>query len=95
VIVINNGGGGIFNVIDGASEHPQKEKYFETKHNYKVENIASAFGIPYYFSDDYKELTSILEEFYQYNGKPALLEVDTNFVDNGKVLKDYFRELSL
>jgi len=44
IIVLNNGGGGIFRLIDGPSDLPERETYFSTKSNRTCENMAREFG---------------------------------------------------
>jgi len=47
LIVINNGGGGIFRMIDGPSTTSALEKYFETAHQRTCEPVAAMYGMPY------------------------------------------------
>lgn len=46
IVVLCNGGGNIFNWIDGPSKHPEELPYFVTPHNRKVEAVAQQYGIP-------------------------------------------------
>jgi len=94
IIVINNGGGGIFRFIDGPASTPQLEKFFEAKHNWKAEKIAECFGLNYFKSDNFEQLKQILPEFYkQKNKQSSLLELFTPAETNALVLKDYFKFL--
>jgi 2-succinyl-5-enolpyruvyl-6-hydroxy-3-cyclohexene-1-carboxylate synthase len=99
IIVINNGGGGIFRIID-SRETPLLEKYFEAVHNMKVEPFAKAFEIPYYAAYDEESLRQGLSSLYQdvsskgLGGKrPVILEVFTPRTINAEVLLDYFNFL--
>jgi 2-succinyl-5-enolpyruvyl-6-hydroxy-3-cyclohexene-1-carboxylate synthase len=47
VILLNNNGGGIFNLIDGPSSAPELDKFFLTKHTLKAKNLAADFGLIY------------------------------------------------
>jgi 2-succinyl-5-enolpyruvyl-6-hydroxy-3-cyclohexene-1-carboxylate synthase len=47
VIVINNHGGIIFNLIDGPSRQPEAEEYFITRQSLRARNLAEEFGIAY------------------------------------------------
>ena len=40
MIVIDNKGGGIFKIIEGAKSSKQLEKYFEAKHQTNAEEVA-------------------------------------------------------
>jgi len=91
IIVINNGGGGIFRFLDGPASTPQLEKYFVAEHNWKAEKIAEAFDVHYFKAEDLDQLKEVLPEFYANNfTSPVLLEIFTPAKINAQVLKDYF-----
>jgi len=94
IIVINNGGGGIFRFIPGPSSTPQLEQFFEARHRWKAEKIAEAFDVAYFKAESLPELKTILPEFYKNNlTRSALLEIFTPAETNASVLKDYFKAL--
>ena len=91
IIVINNGGGGIFRFLDGPASTPQMEKYFVAEHSWKAEKIAEAFGVHYLKAENLDQLKEVLPEFHTNNfTSPALLEIFTPAKINAQVLKDYF-----
>jgi 2-succinyl-5-enolpyruvyl-6-hydroxy-3-cyclohexene-1-carboxylate synthase len=47
VVVINNHGGIIFNLIDGPSRQPEAEEYFITRQTLRASNLAAEFGFIY------------------------------------------------
>lgn len=94
IIVINNGGGGIFRFIPGPSSTGQLEQFFEARHWWKAEKIAEAFDVTYFKAESLSELKTILPEFYKNNlTRSALLEIFTPAETNAGVLKDYFKAL--
>ncbi|UBM62936.1 2-succinyl-5-enolpyruvyl-6-hydroxy-3-cyclohexene-1-carboxylic-acid synthase [Candidatus Sulfidibacterium hydrothermale] len=93
IIVMNNGGGDIFRFIPGPDTSRQREKFFATSHPWEAKNIAQAFDIRYFSVRNETELTTVLQEFYAVNRRPALLEIFTNEQNNAQILKDYFRFL--
>ncbi len=93
IIVINNGGGGIFRLID-SKDSPLLEKYFEAKHSMKAEGIVKANNIPYYSAKNEIELKQGLNNLYKdHKGKPAVLEVFTPNEVNAEVFSGYFKSL--
>jgi 2-succinyl-5-enolpyruvyl-6-hydroxy-3-cyclohexene-1-carboxylate synthase len=95
IILINNGGGNIFRILDGPSEFEQLEPYIEATHPYKAEGLARNFGLDYYKATDKKTLEELLIRFYNYDtGCPALLEIITPNILSADVLKDYFKFLN-
>ena len=92
IIVINNGGGGIFRFIPG----PQKSNaldYFETPHNLTAEHLCKMYNFEYATATSIDELTTGLKDFYTISDKPKLLEVFTPQKENDKILKAYFNNL--
>lgn len=92
VIVINNGGGGIFRFIKGPSDLPELEQYFEVRRETPFEKLATAFGWDCSVAENESQLLEKLPMFWQ-NEKPSLLVVKTPTEDNGKILRAYFKSL--
>ncbi len=93
IVVMNNGGGGIFRFIPGPSETPELEEFFEAKHEQSAEHIAKAFGLKYLSCSSLDELKSSYQEMIDGDEQPTLLEVFTPGEKNGKVLRKYFKSL--
>ena len=95
IVLINNGGGGIFRFIPGPDTSPYLEKYFEAKHNRKAEKFVKAYGLNYFKAADVREIMEALPEFFNKNESAAVLEIFTPEEKNAKILKEYFEFLSL
>ena len=95
VIMINNGGGGIFRIIPGPETTDHLEEFFETKQLMTAEHIAKQFDINYHKVSNTKELEDELEQFFKIedNNRPSLLEVFTPRLSNDTILKAYFKAL--
>lgn len=92
IIVINNGGGGIFKILPGPASTNAMD-YFETKHQLTAEALCEMHHLRYYKATDENELEDILDTFYDSGKMPKLLEVFTPNSINDKVLKKYFKYL--
>ena len=94
IIVINNGGGGIFKIIDGPGKSKQSD-YFVAPFEASIKPLCEAFNINYLKADNPEGLETVFESFYshQSNNRPVLLEIDTKNVQNEVVLKDYFTNI--
>lgn len=92
VILINNGGGGIFKFIPGPDSTNSLE-YFETPHNLNAMQLCELYGIKHYSANNEKELKNQLKSFYMMDKNPKLLEIFTPNKINDKVLKKYFNSL--
>lgn len=93
VVVINNGGGGIFRFIPGPAETAELEEFFEAKHTQSAKYIAKAFGLKYVSCSNLEELKSSYQEMLDSNEQATLLEVFTPGELNGKILRNYFKHL--
>jgi len=92
ILLINNGGGNIFRIIDGPAGHAELEPFIETRHDFRAKGIAASFNIQYYLAENELELNYQLPVFLgdQPSGRPAILEVVTDNILSAQTLKDYF-----
>ena len=93
IIVIQNGGGGIFRFLAGPSGLEEVEELFETPHDVDIERLAEVHRFKMYRATDAPSLESALSEFYQPGQQPAILVVHTPGKINGEILKGYFQAL--
>jgi 2-succinyl-5-enolpyruvyl-6-hydroxy-3-cyclohexene-1-carboxylate synthase len=90
IIIINNGGGGIFRILPGAKDSSHFDTYFETRHQLNAENLCRMFDLDYFSANDEISLQIGLVSLFNSNEKPMVLEVFTPYELNDKVLLDYF-----
>ena len=93
IILINNGGGGIFRILPGHDETPVFNTFFETSHNLTAEHLAKMYGLDYVVANDELTLVKGLNSIYSQNDKPCILEVFTPTLENNTILLQYFKEL--
>lgn len=91
IILINNGGGGIFRIIDGPRGTNALETIFETKHDKNAAHLAAHFGLDYSFAVDEEGLVNALDWLYLPGMK--LLEVNTSDAMNDEQLRSVFKQL--
>ncbi len=93
IIIINNGGGGIFRILPGHQETPVFNTFFETSHQLTAEHLAKMYGFTYSVAHEIKSLETSLFAFFQQNDTPSILEIFTPTLDNDKILLQFFKEL--
>lgn len=93
IILINNGGGGIFRYIPGPDTTKQLEPFFVAKHSWKAEKLVEAFDIHYFKAENLEQLEEALPKFYDNLSRPALLEIFTPEEENARLLRGYFSYL--
>ena len=94
IIVLNNQGGGIFRLIDGPSNLPEREQYFSTHSSRNGQRMAEEFGFTFYQSNDMDSLKVALKTMLEDRSKPGILEIVT---EPNKTIDFYkrFKELSV
>jgi len=90
IILINNGGGGIFRILLGPKNTENFDTFFETKHSLTAKYLCEMYSIDYERVIDEDELISNLETFYNESERPKLLEVFTPRGENDSILLNYF-----
>ena len=93
IILINNGGGGIFRILPGHEEKPVFNTYFETSHHLTAEHLAKMYQMNYFTATDLPSLEKSITSFYEINDAPNILEIFTPTFENDAILKQYFKEL--
>jgi 2-succinyl-5-enolpyruvyl-6-hydroxy-3-cyclohexene-1-carboxylate synthase len=94
IILINNGGGGIFRILPGHEETPVFNTFFETSHCHTAEHLAKMYGFNYTIASDETNLDQALDVFYSNNDQPQLLEIFTPTRKNDSILLNYFKNLT-
>ena len=92
ILLINNGGGGIFRFIPGPLTSDASD-YFETRHELNASHLCEMYGFGYESAFNIEELEEHLQTFYQDEGRPRLMEVFTPTERNDVCLKAYFNAL--
>lgn len=93
IILINNGGGGIFRILPGHKETPVFNTFFETSHCLTAEHLAKMYGLNYLTASNEDTLEKSLKDLISQDDKPTLLEVFTPTLENDKILLNYFKAL--
>ena len=93
IILLNNGGGGIFRILPGHQETETFNIYFETSHLLNASHLAKMYNFEYFAATDEDSLKSTFEYFSQKNNRPSILEVFTPEKLNDRILLDFFKAL--
>ncbi|HPN38375.1 MAG TPA: 2-succinyl-5-enolpyruvyl-6-hydroxy-3-cyclohexene-1-carboxylic-acid synthase [Melioribacteraceae bacterium] len=92
IIVIDNNGGGIFNMLPIASNKELLNNYFITPQNQNIKAISKAFRINYCFIENRKDFMAKINNFYD-NKKPLLVHVKNNLFTNTELFSQFKREI--
>lgn len=89
IIVLNNHGGGIFDIIDGPEALPVdlRSRYFLTPHNVSARRTCEDFAIDYRHAGSLQSLNEALSDFFAPSTAPRLIEIETDMAGNGALYK--------
>ena len=90
IILLNNGGGGIFRILPGHKETETFNTYFETSHQLNASHLAKMYNFEYYIATDEDSLKTSYNTFLNQNNKPCILEIFTPEKSNNRILLDFF-----
>ena len=93
IILINNGGGGIFRILPGHEEKAVFNTYFETSHQLTAEHLAKMYKMNYLTATDLNSLNESIDSLYNQNNAASILEIFTPTFENNVILNQFFKEL--
>lgn len=90
VLLLNNGGGGIFHQLPGLEKSPYRDTMISAAHTTSARGVCRENDIDYLSAHDEKELKKALKAFFRSNEKPLLLEVFTDAETDARVVGEYY-----
>ena len=96
ILLLNNGKGGIFNLLRGLEQSPARDKYVAAEHHTSAEGICQQNNIKYLKAANMEEMRQGIDTLlYIESSRPVLLEVFTDPAEDELVYRDYYRSLTL
>ena len=92
IIVLNDGGGGIFRLLEGPDRMDFFEEYSVTHHPVSLELLSQAFGRDCSRVTNREELQEKLETLFSPGSILSVLEVDTTGSENSRIFKQFFKK---
>jgi len=94
IIVINNGGGGIFRIIEGPNKVQERREFIEAAMATNAEKIAEHFQWKYIRAVDAESLGEALDRFLKEDVEKTILEICTHPDENPLILEQYWKYLN-
>ena len=91
IIVIENGGGGIFRFIEATRHLDELDTYLAAETRLPLPQLCDGYGLRYFEASDAATLRETLPAFFAEAERPALLAVKTSGELSAEILRDYFR----
>lgn len=90
ILLLNNGGGGLFHQLAGLEESPHLDSMIGASHETTAEGICEENDIVYFAAHDESELETGLKAFFDSEEGPVLLEVFTDSEEDARVMREYY-----
>ena len=96
ILLLNNGCGGIFNMLPGLEQSPARDQYVAAAHHTSAEGICQQNDIVYISASDMPQLHAGIDTLLNIESdRPVLLEVFTDPYDDEQTLKDYSKTFKI
>lgn len=93
ILLLNNGGGAIFDTLKGLEMNDKNRKFITGAHNFSARMQAETYGLEYLTASDEKSLSCGIEELVGADKKkPVLLEIRTDRITDIEEFEKYFEE---
>ena len=95
ILLLNNGGGGIFEKFEGLKVSPARERYVMGKHHICAEGICMSYEANYRAAHNMEEMKDGIKWLVSgkaENNRPIVLEVFTDSAIDAEIVKDYYQQ---
>ena len=89
MVVINNGGGGIFKFIKGTRSSSSVDKCMAVTGKYRLSGLACDYGFKVWHADDESSLAVALHEMLKDTEAPGLLIIETDAMQSARVMNEF------
>ncbi len=91
IVVLNNGGGGIFRFIRSTSGLAELERYFVGDVRLPLASLAEAFGFGYCEVSSAEDFEAVADKFFNSkSSRPAIMNIITPGQESADTLREYF-----
>lgn len=95
IILIDNGGGNIFRLIESGPEVEKILPFIETPHQVDIQKLCQAFGVGYMEAGDLQSISELLPLLFKPECGPAVLHIKTDGNESARIFQKYFKNLRI
>lgn len=92
IVVLNNGGGGIFSFVKTTATLPERDKLFKCELRLPLEQLAEAYGMRYVRATDKQSLGKAVAELKTENSRPVIAEIVTDAENDANILRQILNQ---
>ncbi len=78
ILLLNNHGGLIFDILEGPSATLEADEYFITRQRLHAKKLCEEFGYDHLKLDNTKKIRNLLRDFLTFDGSTKILELETD-----------------
>ena len=94
ILLLNNGRGGIFNLLPGLEQSPARDPYVAASHRTTAEGICRQCNVEYLRAEDAAQLHEAIDALLHSDvPRPLLLEVLTDAAADEQAFRSYFKQI--
>ncbi|MFO7933534.1 MAG: 2-succinyl-5-enolpyruvyl-6-hydroxy-3-cyclohexene-1-carboxylic-acid synthase [Bacteroidales bacterium] len=93
ILVVNDGGGGIFRLLEGPERMPFFEEFSVTHHPVSLDLLTRSFGRKVRRAAGLEELEEELASLFRTGADTTVLEADTSGSENSRIFKEFLNHL--
>ncbi|WP_028904514.1 2-succinyl-5-enolpyruvyl-6-hydroxy-3-cyclohexene-1-carboxylic-acid synthase [Prevotella sp. P6B4] len=94
IVVLNNGKGGIFNLLKGLENSPVRDKFVAAEHQTTAQGICKQNNVRYMKATNLEEMQQGIDSLLNKKStRPVLLEIFTDAAEDERVIKTYYQIL--
>ena len=96
ILLLNNGRGGIFNLLKGLEQSPARDQFVAAEHHTTAEGICQQNRVTYLKAENLEQMQQGIDTLLNMESeRPVLLEVFTDPADDERAFRDYYRKLRI
>ena len=94
ILLLNNGKGGIFNMLKGLEQSPARDPFVAASHQTSAEGICQQNHVVYLRADDMEQMQKGIDSLISLESdRPVLLEVFTDASEDECAYRLYYQQL--
>ena len=94
ILLLNNGKGGIFNMLKGLEQSPARDSFVAASHQTSAEGVCQQNHVVYLRADDMEQMQKGIDSLISLESdRPVLLEVFTDASEDESAYRLYFKQL--
>jgi 2-succinyl-5-enolpyruvyl-6-hydroxy-3-cyclohexene-1-carboxylate synthase len=87
ILLLNNHGGLIFDVLDGPSATPEGREYFITTQSLNARKLCEEYGFEHLRVDHVRKVKNLFKDFLAFDNHTKVMELETDTTHNKKILE--------